>query len=70
MDGMTVYLINRDMLLSGSFCRARLDLMHLFAAAVDRNAIVPDHGRNIAAMLTDIKFLLQLISLPMKSVSK
>ena len=65
MDGMAVQLINRDVLLTGSFCRARLDRMYLFAAAVGRNAFVTEQDYEIAAMLTD-----KNVSLPTKSVSK
>ena len=46
--------IDRDMLLSGSLCRTRLDRVHFFTTAHNRNTCVPNHGDDIAAMLADI----------------
>ena len=51
---------NRDMLLSGGFRSAGYDLVHFFTAAHDRNARIPDHGDDIAAMFADIEFLLHV----------
>jgi len=60
MNGIAVHLINRDMLLSGGFRSAGYDLVHFFTAAHNRNARIPDHGDDIAAMFADIEFLLHV----------
>ena len=70
VDGIPVHLINRDMLLSRGFRHAGNQLPHFFTAAVERNAFIPDHGYNIAAMLTDHQFLFHFNPSLRKSVSK
>jgi hypothetical protein len=69
MNGIAVHLINRDMLLSGSLCRTRLDLVHFFTTAHNRNTCVPNHGDDIAAMLADIEFLFHKLPPSKESVS-
>jgi hypothetical protein len=62
MNGITVQLVNGDMLLAGSFSCSGDDFVHFFATTHNRNACIPDHGNDIAAMLADIEFLLHIIS--------
>ena len=60
MNGIAINLINRYMLLSGGFRSAGYDLVHFFTAAHNRNARVPNHSDDIAAMFADIEFLLHV----------
>jgi hypothetical protein len=66
MNGITLHLINRDMLFCGCFDGARCDLVHFLTTAHNRNAFIPDQGHDIAAMLADIKFLLHNLPPSMK----
>jgi hypothetical protein len=63
MDRISIHLIYRDMLLPGCFCFAWNQLLHFFAAAINRNAFIPDHGHNISAVPANQKFLFHLSSL-------
>lgn len=58
MDCIPLNPVDRNMLFTGCFYAARIQLLHLLAAAVYRNTLIPDHGNNIAAVLTNQKFLL------------
>jgi hypothetical protein len=70
MDGIIIHIIHGGMLFSRCFGSAGCDLVHLFAATDDRNALIPNHGDDIAAVLANIKFLLHIIPPHKKSVSE
>jgi hypothetical protein len=52
MDSIPLNLVHRGMFLPGGFRCAGNQFLHFLAAAIDRHAFIPDHGYNIAAMLT------------------
>jgi hypothetical protein len=58
MDDIPLYLVYRDMLLSGCFCDTGNQFLHFLTAAKKRNAFIPYHGCDISAMFTNEKFLL------------
>jgi hypothetical protein len=58
------------MLFFGSLRGAGYNLVHLLTATIYRNALVPDHRDDIAAMLTNKKLLFHKIPPSMESVSE
>jgi hypothetical protein len=61
MNGISLYLIYRDMLFPGGFCCAGYQSLHFLTATVDRNAFVPNHSYDIAAVPANQKFLFHFI---------
>ena len=70
MDGIPLQLVYRDMLFYGGSRCAWHQLLHFLTATIDRNAIIPNQGYDITAVLTNQKFLFHFISLPTKSMSQ
>jgi hypothetical protein len=64
MNGIPLHLIDGDVFLPGGFRCSGGQLLHFFAAAVDGNALIPNHGHDIAAMPANQKFLFHIRSLP------
>ena len=59
LDGYKIafHLIDRNVLLCGGFCCSGDDLLHFLPTAHDRDTRVFDFGNDVAAVLTNIKFL-------------
>ena len=66
MDSISLNFVYGDMFLPGCFCCAGNQRLHLFSTAVDGNALIPDHSNDIAAVLTNQKFLLHIPTLLQK----
>ena len=59
-EGAAGKLCHRQMLFAAGFHRVGEQLLHLFAAADQRNPCVVDGGDQIATVLTDIKLCLHI----------
>ena len=59
-EGAAGKLCHRQMLFAAGLHRVGEQLLHLFAAADQRDACVVDGGDQIATVLTDIKFCLHI----------
>ena len=59
-EGAAGKLCHRQMLFAAGFHRVGEQLLHLFAAADQRNACVVDGGDQVATVLTDIKLCLHI----------
>ena len=59
-EGAAGKLCHRQMLFAAGFHRVGEQLLHLFAAADQRNACIVDGGDQVATVLTDIKLCLHI----------
>ena len=59
MDQIAIQAANRYVFFPGTLCGSRQQLPHGLAAAKHRNALVAEHGSQVAAVIAAIKIVFQ-----------